>query len=362
MKNKLKVLLTASSGPGAVGIIHALKKHPKKDIFIVAGSVDDYEDISLKMADKHIKIPFSNDREFIKKMIVICKENDIDLIVPAYSEEILELSKYEQIFLEAGIYILCPSLDNIFISHNKDIMYEKLKQLGLGYYPKFEIVNTVKDLKNTCIKMGYPEKRICVKPAVCNGGSRGFYLLDENYDRFRSYFIDKHKPICSLDELLLKLKGLNKIPKIMVMDYLDGPEYGIDVVAQNGEVISSVIRKRLHPQIAGIDMRVQVEERKDLIELTKRIVKAMNFSSIINIDIRYSKHMNKAYILEINPRQSAYAGTCSQKINLLAMAIDLKLGEEINVDDYKTGYKDVMGVRYFGEFTICDDEIIFLAD
>ena len=52
--------------------------------------------------------------------------------------------------------------------------------------------------------MGYPQKKVCVKPAVCNGGSRGFYLLDEDYDRFKNYFIDKHKPICSLDELLFK--------------------------------------------------------------------------------------------------------------------------------------------------------------
>ena len=56
---------------------------------------------------------------------------------------------------------------------------------------------------------------------------------------------------------------------MMVMDYLDGSEYGIDVVAQNGEVISSVMRKRLHPQIAGMGYeRIKgEEERQDLVEL-----------------------------------------------------------------------------------------------
>lgn len=359
-KEKLKILLTASSGPGAVGIINALKSHPNKDIDIVTGSVEVFEDISLKLVNKHITIPFASDKNFTTKMIKICKENNINLIVPAYCEEILQLAKYEEEFLKEGIKILCPTKENIFVAHNKDILYKKIKKLNLDYYPKFEVVETVEQLKKVCLQMGYPEKKVCVKPAVCNGGSRGFYLLDENYDRLKMYFKEKQQPICSLDELMLKLKGLNKIPKIIVMEFLEGPEYGIDVVAKEGKVISSVTRKRLSPQIAGIDMRVEIEDRKELEKLTLDIVKYLNLNSIVNIDIRYNKDMSKAYVLEINPRQSAYIGTSAKKINLLAMAIDLKLGESINIEDYKTQYKEIKGIRYFGEFTICDKEIVFL--
>ncbi len=358
-KKKLKVLLTASSGPGAVGIIHALRNHPNKHIFIVTGSVEDYEDVSLKIADKYVKIPFSSDEDFVSKMIRICKENNIDLIVPAYSQEILELAKNEEVFLREGIHILCPSFENIFTAHNKDIMYEQLQRLNCNCYPNFKFVNSVDELKSVCLSMGYPQKKLCVKPAVCNGGSRGFFVLDENYDRFKNYFLEKEQPICSLDELLLKLKGLKRIPRIIVMDYLSGPEYGIDVVAKEGEVISYVVRKRLHPQVAGIDMRVKIENREDLSDFTKKIVKNLKLNSIVNIDIRYDEEMNKPYILEINPRQSAYIGTSAQKINLLSMAIDLKLGEKINVDNYKKNYENIVGVRYFGEFNICDNELVF---
>ncbi|AEB75795.1 ATP-grasp domain-containing protein [Clostridium botulinum] len=362
MKKNLNVLLTASSGPGAVGIISALKSHPTKKICVITGSVEEFQDVSLKMSEKHIKIPFASDKQFVEKMITICKENDIQLIVPAYCEEIVKLAEYEKNFLKEGINILCPSNENICIAHNKDLLYENMKKDGVKYYPRFEIVSSVDELKKACLSMGYPEQKICVKPAVCNGGSRGFYLLDESYDRLKMYFEEKQQPVCSLEELLLKFKGLDEIPKIIVMEYLGGSEYGIDVVAKDGRVISSLIRKRLSPQIAGIDMRVKVEEKEELNILTQEIVEKFQLNSIVNIDVRYDSNMEKAYVLEINPRQSAYIGTSSKKVNLLAMSIDLKLGEKIHIDTYKTNHKEVMGIRYFGEFTICDEKLVLLEE
>ncbi|AEB75794.1 hypothetical protein [Clostridium botulinum] len=41
------------------------------------------------------------------------------------------------------------------------------------------------------------------------------------------------------------------------------------------------------------------------------------------------------------------------------MSIDLKLGEKVNINKYKTKYKEVTGIRCFGEFTICDDKLVF---
>ncbi|AEB75792.1 hypothetical protein [Clostridium botulinum] len=70
--------------------------------------------------------------------------------------------------------------------------------------------------------MGYPKQNICVKPVRCNGGGRGFYILNKIYDRKEVFFKEKYKPICSLNELLLKLQGLDNIPRILIMEYIDG--------------------------------------------------------------------------------------------------------------------------------------------
>lgn len=358
MKDTLRVLLTVSSGPGTAGIIHCLRNSPTKDIYIVAGSVEGNFDIGAKLADNYVKIPYCSSDKYIDEMIYICKKLNIDMIIPAFSDEIEQLTKNISKFNKLNIKILSPSYEIVHLLHNKDLMCNKFKSLNENIVPDFEVVSTVQDLKSACIKMGYPQKEICVKPARCNGGSRGFFVLNEDYDREYNFFYEKQKPICSLKELLLKLEGLNEIPKIIVMDYVSGTEYGVDVLANNGELLDCVIRKRLNPVVAGMEMRAQIIENYTIKEFVKKIVKVLKLSSILSFDIRFDSKEEKPYLLEINPRQGAYIGFASRKINLLAMGIDIKLEENIDINTYRTNYENIIGIRYFEEFAISNNNIL----
>lgn len=357
----LKVLLTACSGPGAEGIIHALRQHPRLNIYIIGGSVEDSESIGWILADDKVVIPYANDPQFIEKILDICEKKAVDLILPAFSDESMLLTQNLDRFTQKGVKILSPQYESTLLVHNKAMMLKRLEELGADYYPGYNKADTVMELKEACFRMGYPERKICVKPAKCNGGSRGFYILDEDYDRYRVFFQEKAQPVCSLDELLLKLKGLEEIPQMLIMEYIPGQEYGMDVLAQEGKMLACVARKRLPPQVAGIDMRIVVEERKELIQLAKKVVRDLNLSSILCMDVRFDEKDEKPYLIEVNPRQSAYTGISSQYANLLAMAIDIKLGVKVEKADYYSGYSQVVGIRYFGDFTICDGNTVFLG-
>jgi carbamoyl-phosphate synthase large subunit len=356
MKKKLRVLLTAAAGPGGAGIINALKNHPLRDIDVVAGVVDNIEDSSLVLTQERVTIPYAHDQEFSPKILKICLENKIDLIVPAFSEECLTLSQTKAIFEEKNIKVLTPDYDNVRECHDKKLMNEILTQRYPEYIIPYKAVDQVKELAEACYQLGYPEKRVCVKPVVCNGGSRGFYIIDENYDRIHNYYFEKQPNTCSLDELLLKFRGETCIPELMVMKYIEGQEYGVDVVAQNGMVVASVIRRRLGPVLASMNMRVEIAKNEKIDVLIGKIVKELNLNSMVNFDLISNEHND--YVIEINPRQSAYIGTSAQKINLLAIAIDLLFGEEIDKQKYETNYENVMSVRYLEEFAICDGKIV----
>ena len=64
----------------------------------------------------------------------------------------------------------------------------------------------------------------------------------------------------------------------------------------------------------------------------------------------------KPCVVEINPRQGAYIGTSSAEINMMAMAIDMLLGESVHSESYASGKKVNMGVRYFNDYVIYSDE------
>lgn len=355
-KNKFRVLLTAAGGPGGAGIIHALKSHPKRDIEVIAGVVDNIENGSLVIADDCLEIPYANDIDFKEKMLKVCLENHIDMIIPGFSEECLLLASCEKIFQKNNINILIPNSEVIELCHHKVKLMERLNHSDLDCIMNFELANNIMELKNACNKLGYPKKTLCVKPAICNGGSRGFYILKEDYDRYKSFFIEKDSRFCTLEELILKLDRIDKLPMLIVMEYIDGDEYGIDLTAKDGNVIDMIIRRKLKPTMAGIDMRLQVIEDNLINKFIIRLTRVLNLNSILSVDL--IKKGNKIFIIEINPRQGASIGAGVIKSNLLAMAIDIKLNNFKSVCDYQTVCDNLMSIRYINEFTICDGKVI----
>lgn len=355
-KSKLRVLLTTCNGPGNVGITHALKSHPFKDIEIINGSVESVPNMDIYSSKQFVNIPFSFDDQFIEKMLGIVAEYKIDLIIPGFSQESLVLAEHKNRFEEIGVKILCPSFENVHICHDKAKMSEKLRVCSFNGLIPYRIVERTSELAETCISMGYPDKVICVKPTICNGGSRGFYILSESYDRFEEYFMKKDSSKCSLEELLLKLQGVDPLPPLLIMDYIDGQEYGIDVLAKAGEVVCSVVRKRMEPILAGMNMRVRIEDVKIFDQSLAELCRIFNLDGLFNFDFILAG--DKSFLLEINPRQSAYVGICAQQINILALAIDMLFNDNKDLKMYKKDFSEIAAIRYIEEYALCDGEVV----
>lgn len=351
-------MLTAASGPGAIGIIHALKSHPNKKIEVIAGCVDDTENGSILCTEDRVLIPYVSDPDFVQKMIIICTEQNINLIVPGFSQESLVLSKQINKFEEKGIKVLSPSFNVVDICHNKNKMLEYLSNNKSLYCMEYKVASNIHELVQMCLDLGYPNRKICVKPAVCSGGSRGFFILEDDYDRYENFFLKKDSHICTLEELKLKLQNITNLPLMLIMEYIEGEEFGIDIVAHDGEMAGCIIRKHLEPILASINMRMDIIKDKDMKELARYTAKLFSIDSLVNIDIIRAKKDGKLYILEINPRQGANIGLGVQHFNLMAMAIDCKYGDAFDQEVYKGNYNEIKGIRYIEEFAICDGEIV----
>lgn len=356
---RLKVLLTAVSGPGGVGIANALKSHPFADITIIGGRVEAEPDpASMLFCSQTVKIPYAKDPLFIDKMLDICAENDIDILLPAFSDESVRLSEKENLekFEKIGTKVLVPNHQNVIDCHYKDRLDSKISQSFPEYLISYEMADDMAELETAAYKLGYPERMVCLKPAVCNGGSRGFAVLDMNYDPVKNFFYEKSSNTFTLEEFMLKFKNCSSIPRLIVMEYIDMPEYGADILAKNGRVISCVLREKLPPMLANMNMKIKLVQNEVMNNMVNDISGALNLTGLFNMDLFYRKGIAK--LIEINPRQGAYIGSVVGRCNLLAAAIDMLTGDFKAISGYENTAKDITAVRYIEEFAIWDGKTV----
>lgn len=151
----------------------------------------------------------------------------------------------------------------------------------------------------------YQQLPLCVKP-ITGIFAQGFWRLDtggQAWDTFEHLYFTDNKKI-HVDEFIhaythSQLVSEKPIP-MLLMPYLAGQEYSIDVVCEQGEVLAAVTRyKENSEQHLGYDTAVM--------DLVIRLVKAVNCDGIISIQTRADSDGNH-HVLEINSRPSGGIG------------------------------------------------------
>lgn len=122
----------------------------------------------------------------------------------------------------------------------------------------------------------------------------------------------------SLEHTRKLLANSEPFTPLLVMRYLEGPEYSVDVLAQEGELAAAVVRRK--------QGSVQhLEDQPGLVESARQITSHFGLSGIFNI--QFKAEAGVAKILELNPRPSGGIGVamCSG-INFPYWAVLLATG------------------------------------
>ena len=95
--------------------------------------------------------------------------------------------------------------------------------------------------------------------------------------------------------------NMKKYDNLMIQEYMDGTEYGVDVYVDiiSKKIISIFIKKKLLMRAGETDKAVSVKNNK-LFKLIDNFVKQAGFVGQIDIDV-FEKNGN-FYISEVNPR------------------------------------------------------------
>lgn len=162
------------------------------------------------------------------------------------------------------------------------------------------------------------------------------------------------KGILVIDNAEQWVKLQNKDDYVIQQYIADREEYTVDCyVTTSGKIISIVPRLRI--QTAGGEvMNSETRRDRDLIDISKRVLKSGDFKGPVTIQFLRDKKTGATYIMEINPRLGGGVITSIEAgADITEFILRNYLGEELEPCD---SWKDrTLMTRYF-------KEVIFYAD
>jgi hypothetical protein len=156
--------------------------------------------------------------------------------------------------------------------------------------------------------------RLCIKPSHSIYGL-GFAVVDEERSSAALLLAGVEYHI-GYQDLRRGLAELGRFRTMLLMEFLDGPEYSVDCAGDHGRLVSAVVRRKL-PQAGGGQL---IDMRADILEATAALCAAHRLNGVFNVQFREGG--GRPRLLEINPRMSGGIGmACLAGPNLPYIAL-----------------------------------------
>ena len=311
--NKIRVLLTSCGCPGASTLIRMLKKNGERAVEIIGTDMDN-EAIGRFFVDKFYQVPSGNSNNYISNMLDIVEKEKPDVLFPQSTYEVYPLSLNKEKFENNGTPVIVSDSEEIEVANNKFKMYETLDKKTDIDIPSYFSVNNLYEFLDAAEKLGYPEKPVIFKPHV-GKGSRGVRIIDPKVDR-KMVLMEKkpNSKYMAMDEFKNIFEKDVVFPKLLLTEYFKGMEKTSDSLCFKGEELLTTI-KTVEQARWGVIVRGELIKDEEILEQTRKILKAIPLSYCVNIQFIEDK------LIEINPRVSTFI----YQSNLIAPYISIKL-------------------------------------
>jgi len=353
MGNIVTVIITGGGAPGIAGTIYALRNNPENVSFrIITTDIND-DVVGTYLSDKFYKVPRPESEEYIPILQEIVRREKVKVIIPQTTREIIVLSKNMEKFANLGVSITVSSYESIKIANDKFLFLEKAKETGVPY-PTYYLTDSEDSLIEAANSLGYPEKKIVVKPRISNG-MRGLRILSEELWNVERLLSEKPEGVEITLNALLDILHRGNWPELLVMEYLPGREYTTDVFrGKYGIIVTPRLREKIR---SGITFDAKVDLRADLIEYSIKLAKVLNLAYCFGFQFKLSKE-GIAKLLESNPRiQGTMVTSVFAGFNLIYYSVMEALGKPAKV--HNSNLKDGLKFkRYWGGVAINKDEFI----
>ncbi len=328
------VLITAAGNVFMPGTMACLRNNGERDLRLIGADMSDDPTI-LQMCDAAYQVPRGNDPSYVDALLEICRKEKIDVLLPIMSVELNALAENRERFAEIGTIVSVSDPEALVIANDKRQLLDFLREQGLpcaDYYA----VKSKDELLESVRKLGYPEKRVCVK-ATNGSGSRGFRILDAGISRYDMFLHEKPSAgVVRLEDLTAILEEADEFPELLVMEYLPGTEYSVDLLADHGKVLFNGCRRSMRME-NSIMLDAEIVDAPAVLDLCAEVTSKLGLDGNIGFDLR-ERADGTPLIMECNPRITAgipYFALAG--INLPYLCVKHLLGEELPACKLKYG-------------------------
>lgn len=255
-------------------IVQYFKKEIRNKGIIIATDISSLAP-ALYEADKYYIVPPIDDPNYVEKVLDICKENKVKMVLSLIDPELSLLARYKEEFLSIGVAPVVPDYNTVEMCFDKYSMYDFLVKEGFKtaktYITKEDFY---RDLENGSIF--FP---VFLKP---RNGSASLNISIAN---------EKEE----IDMLFKRHDGL------LIQEYMHGIEYGADVYIDmiSHKPVTIFTKEKIKMRAGETDKSVSVKDIR-LFDLISDFVSRANLVGVVDIDI--FKIDNEYYISEVNPR------------------------------------------------------------
>jgi carbamoyl-phosphate synthase large subunit len=334
----LTVFITGAGAPGTYGIIKSLKAGARQEgrkLRIVTADVNP-DSYGYHIADKGYPIPRGDSPDFVSKVLEICRNERPAVLFSWVDPELLPLSRAKSEFENLGTKVALSGPQAIETGQNKRKCYEMFS--GDGIAPEFRVAKDSEVFGKAVKELGFPKKAVCFKPSF-SYGMRGFRILKPSASRGEILFREKpDSAVADFDGIMDTLREYEKkacLPELLVMEYLEGKEYTVDVLLEGGRPVITIPRVRAATK-QGISTLAVIEKNAEVIEKTELVAKRLGLDFNANMQFKYGKSGPK--LIEVQPRLAGTTVACvGAGANLPYLGLKIALGEKIQTPQVKWG-------------------------
>lgn len=295
---RVTILVSAAGSTNGVNVIKALRSQNEYDVRII-GIDSDIQAAGLYLADQHEIVPKVSEPTFKDRLLQICKEYDVNILLPTHSVELHFYSSNQKSLEEIGVKMMMPPVKSLEICNDKIKLANFFHKFGFKCPRSYD----VSDIAN--ISGAYFP--LFIKSRFGSGSSYARKI--SNYDELNFY--------------------LERTPAPIIQEYIEGVEYTANVVSDyESRVLGVLPIKRLRVR-GGLAIVAETELNLGLIEETKRIVEALHLIGPSNVQVIVR---NKEQIfVEVNPRfaSGSLPLAVASGLNIPFIMVKLMLGEPI---------------------------------
>lgn len=340
----LTVLVTGSGAPGIGGTLYSLKNNFDRRQIRIIGTDVNPNAIGRCLCDRFYQIARPTEEDYLTDLQKICTVEHVDVVIPQNTAELPVLAEHAGEFAGIGTRVAVSNSRAIEAANSKQHLMVQAAAISIPC-PEWYSVGTADALQKYAERLGWPEKRVVVKPPVSNG-MRGFRIIDEGVDLREQFYVEKPMAVRTQMGALISILG-DSFPELLVMEYLPGPEYTVDLL--NGPDTFVAVPRRRDRILSGITFSGVTEQRRDLIDHSAALARHIGLKYAFGFQFK-DDQSGVPKLLESNPRvQGTMVLSTFSGANIIYGAVKLALGEEI--PDFDVQW-DTWIMRYWGGLSI----------